>query len=449
MNGKVNRVATPSSLPVTYHRPPMYDKQEAAIFHQTRIGIVEASTKSGKTYGGIAWLFEQGMRTGKKGRHYWWVSPVYAQSKIAYGRMQRALPEKIIKCNETELTITLLLNGAVFQFKSGEKPDNLYGEDVFAAVIDEGTRLREESWWAVRSTLTATRGAIRILGNVRGRRNWVYKLARSKAAVAVHKITAWDAAEAGVIDKEEVLAAMSELPEHIFKELYEAEASDDGGNPFSLKHLEAATLALPIESIGPIAAWGIDLAKSTDWTVIIGLDDFGTVVYYDRFQDSWENTKERIVATIGVGGRPAICDATGVGDPIVESLQKSGCNVEGFVFTSVSKQVLMEALRLRIQMGELRWWQEQLTEELESFEYYWTRNGVKYQAPSGGFDDSVDALALAAKCWHEHRGTFWMYENESRENEYSIDSRLTTARRIHSRTNPGAGEMAGILGRDF
>jgi hypothetical protein len=42
--------------------------------------------------------------------------------------------------------------------KSGEKPDGLYGEDVFAAVIDEASRMREEAWHALRSTLTATRG---------------------------------------------------------------------------------------------------------------------------------------------------------------------------------------------------------------------------------------------------------------------------------------------------
>lgn len=435
---------------IKYHRPKMYGKQSEAIFHQNRIGIVEASTKSGKTYGGIAWLFEQALLTGAPGRHYWWVAPVYSQAKIAYNRLKRGLPSQLIECNETELTIKVF-NGAIIQFKSGEKPDNLYGEDVWAAVIDEGPRMREESWWAVRSTLTATRGPVRILGNVRGRRNWVYKLARSKAKVTVAKITAWDAAEAGVINREEVLAAQAELPEHIFKELYEAEASDDGGNPFSLKHLEASTLDSAPLSIGPVAAWGIDLAKSTDWTVVIGLDDFGQVIHYDRFQDSWENTKERIVRTIGIGGRPAIVDATGVGDPIVESLQKAGCNVEGFVFTSTSKQILMEALRLRIQLGELSWWDEQLVDELESFEYYWTRTGVKYQAPVGGYDDSVDALALAAKCWHEHRGTFWPYENSS-NTDVEVDSSRTNqfrhARRVNAR-RAGVGEMAGILGRDF
>ncbi|WP_177236910.1 hypothetical protein [Bradyrhizobium sp. Rc3b] len=62
----------------------------------------------------------------------------------------------------------------VLRFKSAEKPDNLYREDVWACVMDEASRMREEAFHAVRSTLTATRGPIHIIGNVKGRKNWFY-----------------------------------------------------------------------------------------------------------------------------------------------------------------------------------------------------------------------------------------------------------------------------------
>lgn len=432
---------------VNYKRPPIYEKQRLGIFHEERIGIVEASTKSGKTYGCIVWLTEQALTTGKPGRHYWWVAPVYGQAKIAFNRLRRGLPPQLIKVNETELTIELF-NGAIIQFKSGEKPDNLYGEDVFAAVLDEATRMRQEAWHAIRSTLTATRGPVRIIGNVRGRRNWVYKLARSKAAVEYHRITAWDAVEAGIVDRAEIEAAQDELPEHIFKELYEAEASDDGGNPFSLKHLDECFLAERPTAIGPIVAYGVDLAKSSDWTVVTGLDTFGFAAVLERWQDSWENTKARIVGIIG-RQVPALVDATGVGDPIVESLQKSGCNVEPFVFTSQSKQLLMENLRLRIQMRELSWDDEGLHDELESFEYQYTRTGVKYNAPEGSFDDRVCSLALAAKCWVANRSEFWPYGDVVDV----VEERGNRADRFRRREVPagrdGRPELAGVMGRNF
>jgi hypothetical protein len=41
-----------------------------------------------------------------------------------------------------------LPNGSVVWFKGGDKPDSLYGEDVYAAVIDEASRCKEEVWAA-------------------------------------------------------------------------------------------------------------------------------------------------------------------------------------------------------------------------------------------------------------------------------------------------------------
>ena len=53
-----------------------------------------------------------------------------------------------------------------------------------AAVSDEAPRCKDAAWHAVRTTLTATKGPIRIIGNVKGRRNWAYHLARQAEAGA-------------------------------------------------------------------------------------------------------------------------------------------------------------------------------------------------------------------------------------------------------------------------
>ncbi len=252
-----------------YHRPWLYEKQRAAFFNDARYAVCEASTKAGKTVGCMAWLFEQAV-LGKPGQNFFWVAPVYSQAQTAFRRFKRGLPADLLRTNESELTLTLG-NGTVLWFKSGEKPDNLYGEDVYAAVIDEASRCREEAWHAVRSTLTATRGPVRIIGNVKGRRNWAYQLARRAEAgepgMQYHKITARDAVAAGVLDAEEIEDARRTLPEHVFRELYLAEPSDDGGNPFGLDAIRACiTESL---SSGPPKAWGIDLAKSVDYTVAV------------------------------------------------------------------------------------------------------------------------------------------------------------------------------------
>jgi phage terminase large subunit-like protein len=226
-----------------YQRPWLYPAQEQAIFCPQRYAVIEASTKSGKTVGCIIWLLEQAI-LGKPGRNYWWGAPIYPQAKIAFRRLRRGLSHRdVYRANESELTLTLaneseltltLANGAVIWFKGADNPDSLYGEDVFAAVVDEATRWKEESWHALRSTLTATRGPVRIIGNVKGRRNWAYKLARRAEAgepdTHYARITAHDAVDAGVLDAEEIRDAETTLPEHVFRELYLAEPSDDDGD---------------------------------------------------------------------------------------------------------------------------------------------------------------------------------------------------------------------------
>jgi hypothetical protein len=72
---------------------------------------------------------------------------------------------RIIKAiNRSELYIELA-NGARLWFKSGDNHHGLYGEDVHAAIIDEGSRVTEEAINAVTTTLTATNGKLKIIGN--------------------------------------------------------------------------------------------------------------------------------------------------------------------------------------------------------------------------------------------------------------------------------------------
>lgn len=382
---------------VNYKRPWLYGKQEDAIFCEERYALIEASTKAGKTVGCIIWMVERAIQ-GKPGQNFWWVAPVYSQTEIAFRRMKRALPRELYDHNDSKMTITLKPFDTTIWFKSAERPDALYGEDVFAAVADEATRIKDDAWYALRTTITATQGPIRIIGNVKGRRNWAYKLARQAESGApdMHyaKLTAWDAVEAGVLDQSEVEDARNRLPEPIFKELYLAEPGDDQGNPFGIPNIQACVVPQHKLNTGDPLAWGWDLAKSQDYTVGIGLDGEGDVVQYVRWQQPWEYTFRQILAYTNMA--PALLDSTGVGDPIVERLQREGgANYQGFKITGPSKQQLMEGLAIALQRREIRIPEGTIQAELEIFEYEYTRTGVRYMAPEGLHDDTVIALALA------------------------------------------------------
>jgi len=319
---------------------------------------------------------------------------VYGQCKIAFRRLKAGLPREAFEANESELTLTLI-NGSRIVCKSAEKPDNLYGEDVFAAVFDEASRAREEAWHALRSTLTATRGKVRIIGNVKGRKNWAYKLARKAEAgepgMSYQKITAYDAIDAGILSEDEIEDARRQLPDNVFRELYLAEPSNDEGNPFGLIAIRDCISPM---STDEAVCFGVDLAKSVDFSVIIGLDKNNQVCVFERFQKSWNDTIETVRRVCG--NTRTLVDSTGIGDAVLESLQADGRrNFEGFKFTSVSKQQIMEGLAVAIQTQEIGFPEGVIVNELESFEYEFSRTGVKYSAPGGMHDDAVCALALA------------------------------------------------------
>ena len=142
-------------------------------------------------------------------------------------------------------------------------------------------------------------------------------------------------------------------------------------------------------------AFGVDLGKAQDYTVVCGLDAQGDVCRLERWQADWGQTMSRILEL--VGNRPALVDSTGVGDAIVEELQRRSGGIRGFKFTSESKQQLMEALASAIQRSASRVPAGWLVSELKTFEYEYTQTGVRYSAPAGLHDDGVCALALAVR----------------------------------------------------
>lgn len=424
---------------INYTRPPLYTYQLAILNCLARYTVTIASTKVGKTASHIVWLFEQALicsaeltrmevdenglkivklnSVGKVNKSVWWIAPTFGQAKIAYNRMKAQISDQsFFTANETNLIITLI-TGVKIEFKTAEKPDNLFGDDVYAFVFDEFTRAREAAWHAIRSTVTSTGGRGKFIGNAKGKKNWGYKLAmKAKSGLepdfAYFKITAYDAAAAGMRTKddrpflEEIEAAKNDLPKSVFEELYLAEASEDGSNPFGLKYI--AAICYPDLSTQPSICYGVDVANKVDYCSIIGLDKLGTMSHYNNFhRTGWPHT----IATIkNLPNIPMTIDSTGVGDVVLADVQNTHSQAEGYIFTQKSKQRLMEGLAVGIQSrklliaddGDVVHGTGKLRHQLEQFEIEYTRTGVKYSAPEGDHDDDVCALALA---WHKWQTT--------------------------------------------
>lgn len=399
--------APPAPRRIEIQRAPLYPEQEAAIYEAARISVIEAATKSGKTSGCLQWLTEHAY-LGKPGDQYWWIAPVLGTARIAYERLKRGLPRDAFHANESRLSIKLLDTDTFITFKGADRPDSLYGDDVQAAVCDEATRMKASAWHAIRTTLTHTRGPVRVIGNRKGRHNWAYKMAREAeklrtpeermaAGMAYHKITAKQAIAAGLYDEREYEDARRVLPERVFKELYDVEDTGDDNNPFGYAAIEACKKDGGL-SPRPAVAWGWDLAKHVDYTVGIGLDADGNVARFERWQKKpWPTTWDLIISM--TDDARALVDSTGGGDQTLDELHnRGGSNFEGYVYTNKSKQQLMEGLASSLQARTIRYDPDAcaaLVLELESFEFIYRETMVCYSAPDGMNDDCVNALALA------------------------------------------------------
>ena len=401
-----------------YRRPPLYAMQEAALFGPERFAAIEGSTKSGKTVGCLAWLLEEAARLGKG--NYSWIAPIIEQAKIPFNNLlgrasDMSIPRRVIqRFVETPYPMVVLKNGAALRFGSADKPDSIYGHANKAVVLDEASRCSEEAWNAAYSTMTHTKGRARLIGNVHGR-GWFYKLCRAAEAGqrpewTYSRLTWRDAVEAGVLDQAIIDQARADMPAHRFRELYECTAADDGTSPYGYETIEQATRHAFSQQ--PAAAFGVDLAKSVDWTVVTGLDESGRITHLERWQKApWEVTVNRIAA-IAVR-TPTLVDSTGVGDPIVERLAKIGPNFTGFLFTERSRAQLIEG-----QAAALQHWQAYLTDaephgrqliaEMEAMQIVTVSGKPKYRVPDGTHDDCLFSHALAVRKLTRPMRTFFV-----------------------------------------
>lgn len=338
-----------------------------------------------------------------KGQQVAYITPTYGLAKTFFDKLSKVIP---FPSNRADLHINFPTGGEI-RFFTGERLDNLRGRKFHLMVIDEASFIPnlEDGWLnSMRPTLTDYRGRAFFLSTPKGK-NYFYSLYLK----GINKETDWASFKFSTydnpyIDKTEIDDARIQLPEAVFEQEYMANPAENASNPFGNAFIAQCTYPL---SLNPVICYGIDLAKSVDYTVIVGLDKNGSVAYFDRFQKDWRQTKQTI---INLTKAPILMDSTGVGDPIFEDLQREGLDVTGFKFSQTSKQNLMLGLASAIQQRKVTYPEGPISTELEIFEYQYTATGVKYSAPQGFHDDCVMALALA---WQH-------YQNYGQAGRYSF-----------------------------
>jgi hypothetical protein len=372
-------------------RPILHRAQQQVVDGAKRFNVLQCGRRFGKTTLGVDLALDPALDGFPVG----WFAPTYKILADAWREIVDATKDIAAKVDQKDHRIELI-TGGVLEFWSLDTPDPGRSRKYKRVLIDEAGIVRdlEQAWnGAIRPTLTDYRGDAWFFGTPKGR-NYFHQL-HQKGQQGDPEWASWrfGTVENPIISSDEVDAARADMPRAVFEQEYLGIPADDGGNPFGLTAIRACIG--PLSTAAP-AVWGVDLAKSEDYTWALALDGAGAVCVSERWQSPWGATLERVAGMITKSSARALVDSTGVGDPIVEQLQaKCGGLVEGFKFSQSSKQQIMEGLAAAIQQRTVTIPDGPLVSELESYTYEYTKAGVRYTCPSGLHDDGVCALALA------------------------------------------------------
>ncbi len=381
----------PKEVSVRLHK--LHPGQRRIADDPARFRVVMCGRRFGKSALGIRLVCDAVL----KGQPVGWFAPSYKLALEAWRELTDRLKPVVSRMNEQDKRMELVTGGVV-EVWTLDSPDPARGRKYALVVIDEAGIAKDllDVWQAaIRPTLVDMGGRALVLGTPKGRRHGFVSLFTR----GMSDDPDWQSFRASTLDnpyipEAEVEAARKELPPEIFQQEFEGIPTDDGANPFGLDAIRKAVGN--VEDQKPVV-YGVDLARSMDYTVVCGMDAWRRVVVLERWQAPWAETKQRVFDLIK--GVPAVVDATGVGDAIVSDLQLMGADVTPHVFTQPSKLRLMQRLIAAFQGKELTIPEGWLPAELETFEFSYTATGVKYEAPKGYHDDGVMALGLALHGW--------------------------------------------------
>jgi len=338
------------------------------------------------------------------GSTIWWVSPSYDQSNdFGFDTIKPWTPhETVADVKRTKPRALEFENGSRISFRSAEREDSLRGPGIDFLIIDESGSVPERAWTEeLRPALADTEGDALFIGTPRGR-NWFHKWFKRGQDPDRPDTASFQAptSQNPHVADAEIADLKQQMPERAFRQEHRAEFVDDTGGVFTNVRDAVAEYDLPVPpaDAGGSFRMGVDFARLDDYTAIVVLDADGRLVAFDRLRETtWNRIETRIEQLAEEYAPVSIAVDSTRDNKIVADLEESGLNVDPVNFGS-RKETLVDNLALALEGGELTLSSDapELVNELEVFEYDMTESGrVRYAAPSGFKDDTVDALALA------------------------------------------------------
>ena len=368
-----------------------------------RFRTVCTGRRFGKTLCMAAEILNRGGRV--QGGDYGWVAPTYGVAERGVEAFRAIAPDdvRVVGRMPTRVEFQGKVGPCRVFMLSADNPDSIRGFGFRGIVVDEAAAVPVDVWnYVLRPTLAQTLGWGVFISTPAGR-NWFYDMfTRGVERQAGFKSFTFPSNVSPYFPAKEWDEARATLPEDVFRQEYMAEFLEDSAGVF--RGVDACLVAdadadAGLQTRPHNVIVGCDIAKHTDWTVLIALDaKTGLCLELERFnQLDWPLQKERIAGFVRRWNALLVMDATGVGDPVFDDLRRVLPRVEGFKITAQTKRELVQGLMVAVEQRRVMWpmvWQI-LTAEMRRYEYDIGPTGqISYAAPSGYHDDCVMALAL-------------------------------------------------------
>jgi len=327
-------------------------------------------------------------------------TPTYKMLRESWDGLKNILAPIIKKTNEQEKRLELI-TGAIIDGWSLENNDSVRGRAYKLVAIDEAAMIPNLQYaWenVIFPTLADYQGGAIFASTPKGL-NYFYQLYNRGLDpqfpdwASFHFPTSSNPS----ILPSELDMARQLLPELTWKQEYEAEFVADAAMVF--RGVRECIQPPSDNPRGPVV-FGVDWGKSNDYTVIIAIDTYTNhMIAIDRFnQISWELQRGRLKA-MADRFRPVsiLAEENSIGGPNIEALQGMGLPVIPFTTTNASKGHIIDSLALAFEQRRIGILDDPiLIGELQAYEMERLPGGAwRYNAPSGGHDDTVMALALA------------------------------------------------------
>jgi phage terminase large subunit-like protein len=332
-----------------------------------------------------------------------WIAPTYRNSRPLWRAAERAVAPVAHKLTvrRSEREIVFPSGGSLFVY-SADNPDAMRGMSFDLVIIDEASRVSEESWTDVIQPTLADRGGRAMLISTPVGRNWFYRewLKGRQHSERIASFQAPSSANPMPTIREAFERARETVSDRTFRQEWLAEFVDDGGGVFRsvTDAVRAKSCSSPNTDHTYVA--GLDWALSNDYTVLTVIDQTTReVAHIERFtMMDYAAQRARIHAVCQrYNVYLVVAESNAMGKPNNDELRRMGVRLRDFNTTNLSKAAAIESLAAAFDHREIGIYDHrELIEELQAYEGSRLDSGaMRYGAPDGMHDDMVMSLALA------------------------------------------------------